>query len=682
MNEQMYVILATKSLEPFHNKIPYVKNFYDTIFMTEKRVVSEDRLVWITEEDGKRSLQKKTVQVEKNIHYKKDVAAYRDCIYILQETVYQQISRVFGDRQWTPLDIEYIWNTKVMLLSKWVEVNFSLLEILRDKEDIPIDEIVQKEFFKKYIQPNLVELTKMAKEESLEAWYKWIGFLNQPYFVWDDKYYEDIHKPLYPFFEEEYLKLRNCTDIRVASDNLKWIEFYELIQSEKAKENIMKNVSRHIWDDTFMDTFADALTKLRDCKATDNLLLDTLFSLASTEQRVAQMDRFEKYLTVHLKKLDKDMETLICIYSHYNTILLQEFKTDKNRTILHLAIKHAYKNTMKDEILENFVKFIDLTIRTSVKTSTIDELEKTMYIISCIEDKDIFMEMYQNHMIRRLLSITEKNDTFKEAEEYMLIQFKMHFVSSTVFRLETIYKDLVVKEPLSFSENHHTVRTLNFAACNTDAIISIPTWKIPKQLEDMANTMKTAVGTERVLTWIPAHDSITLETTFHNKKYLLTMTSIQASILFLFDTKETLTKEEIKESLGIVENATLMAILDSLTSRNIPLLQISENNQYQLVKVLNTKKYHVRIPQPPVILRKKELLEKVELNRDYSIDAAIVRIVKIRKEIKYMELQVDVVKQLSSVFIPTVRQIKNRVESLIERDYIERIDSSILTYVA
>ena len=263
----------------------------------------------------------------------------------------------------------------------------------------------------------------------------------------------------------------------------------------------------------------------------------------------------------------------------------------------------------------------------------------------------------------------------------------MEYGTNILHRLETIYKDLVVKEPISFSESGQaaTLRTLNFAACSVGSILSIPTWKIPKSLEAITSVMKTSVGKERVLTWLPANDSISLQVSFGKTSHLLTMTSIQASILFLFDElkKDQLTIEEIMEHTGLIDKDTCMVVLHSLMMTKIPLL-IQEGTFYQFVSKLNTRHYHVRIPQPLVIIKKEKIHETIDINRDYAIDGAIVRIMKSRKQLGFTDLQTEVVKQLSRIFIPMVQQIKKRLENLIDREYIERDveDVSLLKYIA
>jgi len=678
MDAEIYAILTTNSLEPFKNiSQKYVKECYDKIFKKEKKLVTESRLVWV-EENGKRTLQKKTVEIEKEIPYMKDMNAYRDCIYSLQYRIRKQLRKVFGVHYFFVTEIETVWNTKIKLLSKWVELNFSILDSLREECDIPIDEIAPNEFYNECIRPNLLELTKTASSISKHMFHNWICFLNKSYFIWNDNYFEKVHQVLEPFFQEEYLKLRNSHNVYVAHDRLKvWINFCQLIHSEQAKEDIMKHVARNIWDEEFADTFAQTLLEHKYYPTPSSNILDILLSAASSDMRISQMIRFEKSLMEELKPM-KEMDQILTLHFYYKNYSTTEFKTDKNRNLFNLAIRNAYKFILKEDMLESLVKFFDSTIRKSTMYESMDLLKKGTDVVLYIEDKDIFMELYQNYMTRRLLSNMEKSDKYKELEEYMISYFKMNHGSYIIYRIETMYNDLIRKEPLSFSGNT-SLRTLNFAACNTDAITSVPGWKIPKQLEAITNAMKTAFGKERRLTWVPAHDSITLQTTFNNKPHTLTMTSIQASVLFLFDKKESFTKQEIGEHIGVEDPA---AILHSLTSTRVPLL-VYQASEYKLVDVLNTPMYHVHIPSPPLMVKKKELLEKVELNRDYSIDSAIVRIMKSRKEMKFTELQVEVIKQLSKIFQATTQQIKKRMEALIEKEYIERDekDVSLLKYV-
>lgn len=67
-----------------------------------------------------------------------------------------------------------------------------------------------------------------------------------------------------------------------------------------------------------------------------------------------------------------------------------------------------------------------------------------------------------------------------------------------------------------------------------------------------------------------------------------------------------------------------------------------------------------------------------------SIEAAIVRIMKTRKTLDHNNLTAEVTKQLSGRFPATPQMIKQRIESLIEREYLERspTDRRVFHYLA
>jgi len=69
---------------------------------------------------------------------------------------------------------------------------------------------------------------------------------------------------------------------------------------------------------------------------------------------------------------------------------------------------------------------------------------------------------------------------------------------------------------------------------------------------------------------------------------------------------------------------------------------------------------------------REETYRHIEDSRRFLIDAAVVRIMKGRKKMYHNNLITEVTNQLSSRFMPSPTAIKKRIESLIERDYMER----------
>lgn len=66
----------------------------------------------------------------------------------------------------------------------------------------------------------------------------------------------------------------------------------------------------------------------------------------------------------------------------------------------------------------------------------------------------------------------------------------------------------------------------------------------------------------------------------------------------------------------------------------------------------------------------------------FQVDAAIVRIMKTRKKLSHQQLLSEVFSQLRFTAKPA--DLKKRIESLIEREYLERDDedSNLYHYVA
>ena len=84
----------------------------------------------------------------------------------------------------------------------------------------------------------------------------------------------------------------------------------------------------------------------------------------------------------------------------------------------------------------------------------------------------------------------------------------------------------------------------------------------------------------------------------------------------------------------------------------------------------------------------EEELEEVNANimegRKIEVNAAIVRILKSRQSIKHNDLIEELLKQLSNRFQPLIILIKQRIEDLIDKEYLKRDtdDRNLYHYIA
>ena len=75
---------------------------------------------------------------------------------------------------------------------------------------------------------------------------------------------------------------------------------------------------------------------------------------------------------------------------------------------------------------------------------------------------------------------------------------------------------------------------------------------------------------------------------------------------------------------------------------------------------------------------------QVEEDRKPLVEAAIVRILKARRVLDHNSIVAEVTRQLSARFAPSPAVIKKRIESLIDREFLERDpnDRRMYKYVA
>lgn len=77
---------------------------------------------------------------------------------------------------------------------------------------------------------------------------------------------------------------------------------------------------------------------------------------------------------------------------------------------------------------------------------------------------------------------------------------------------------------------------------------------------------------------------------------------------------------------------------------------------------------------------KKKLDVEIQQQRGFSIDATIVRILKARKRLAHQELIGEVIHQIQN-FAPDSKLIRQRIEGLIEREYLKRDEINPKYYV-
>lgn len=164
---------------------------------------------------------------------------------------------------------------------------------------------------------------------------------------------------------------------------------------------------------------------------------------------------------------------------------------------------------------------------------------------------------------------------------------------------------------------------------------------------------------------------------FDAKPIELIVTTYQAAVLLLFNAADRLSYNDIKSQLNLTDE-DIVRLLHSLSCAKYKILNkdpntkaVGQNDIFEFNTKFTDKMRRIKIPLPPMD-EKKKVIEDVDKDRRYAIDASIVRIMKSRKMLPHQQLVLECVEQLGRMFKPDFKVIKKRVEDLIARDYLER----------
>jgi len=161
----------------------------------------------------------------------------------------------------------------------------------------------------------------------------------------------------------------------------------------------------------------------------------------------------------------------------------------------------------------------------------------------------------------------------------------------------------------------------------------------------------------------------------------LVVHTYQMCVLMMYNHSDKYTFAEIQKTTNIPEEELQRHLL-SLAHPKIKVLRKTPNTkniEKDHVFAYNTgftnKLFKIKIPllsAKSAATKKADVPAGVLEARKNRVEAALVRVMKARKTLDHNNLLAEVVKQLSARFAVEPAFIKKRIDSLIEREYIQR----------
>lgn len=283
-----------------------------------------------------------------------------------------------------------------------------------------------------------------------------------------------------------------------------------------------------------------------------------------------------------------------------------------------------------------------------------------------------------------------------EAEELMINKLKQACGYEFTNKLHRMFTDISVSNDLNLKFSHFlkqqnqeiginvSIKILQAGAWPLGPTQQIQGFSVPQEFEKPVRLFEKFYHIHfsgRKLTWLHHLCHGELKILFSNKYYVVTMQTYQMAILLLFESINSMTLKEIQESLQLSHDMLQKHLLSLVESKLLMYDEevIDENVRVILNKEYSNKRTKFKITtalQKDTPQEIETTINSVDEDRKMYLQATVVRIMKSRKVLKHNALIQEILSQSKVSFAPSIGMIKKCIESLIDKQYIERTPNS------
>uniref|UniRef100_A0A2K6WKP1 CULLIN_2 domain-containing protein n=1 Tax=Onchocerca volvulus TaxID=6282 RepID=A0A2K6WKP1_ONCVO len=447
--------------------------------------------------------------------------------------------------------------------------------------------------------------------------------------------------------------------------------------------------------DLFQNEFGNLLESNKDsdlermytlCDRVENGLDELRVAL---EKHIARQGEaaLDKIADVAVNDPKQYVSTILEVHKRYHNLVTCSFKNepgfvqalDKACTsfINRNSVTKKANNTSKSP--ELLARYCDLLLKKSAKNPEENELEELlnqivwiffirnqglkrtsqMIVFKYIEDKDVFQKFYTKMLAKRLVNELSASD---EAESNMISKLKQMCGFEYTSKLQRMFTDTSLSKDITEKYKQHLAsKNMNLGLDFSIMVLGSGVWPfsqspifdIPVQLTkcmESFNEFYQTQHTGRKLTWLLAQCRGELSAYGFQRKYTFTATTAQMAVLMMYNENTEMTLQQICDNTKlrheivtqIVQALVKVELLSIVGSKididtNTPLstvLRLNSDFSNKKLKVdLSKTMARAEIRQETV-----EVHKSVEDDRRLVVQAAIVRIMKMRKKMKHTQL--------------------------------------------
>ncbi|KAG1746967.1 Cullin family-domain-containing protein [Suillus lakei] len=460
-----------------------------------------------------------------------------------------------------------------------------------------------------------------------------------------------------------------------------------------------------------------------ECKGTTELKKTyTLFSsvdglpvLCREFKAYVQAGKTVQDIVKDTSKDDEMVNRLLEFKSFADTTLKEAFvnpSTKQNNQDFSYGLIDAFTKGFKarrNKPAEQIAKHVDRLMRhgqRSMSDAAFEALlDAALALYRFTDDKDVFRTFYHRALAKRLLLERSASDDFEKA---MLKKLKEKY--DPEFGMgDHMFNDLALSRDI-MREYYARIRDDSSAQKLSVMVLQRSVWPflartkdvdLPSWMQADLNNYTTFYKIKHQghkLDWDHSLGTATVKARFTAGPKDLTVSLYHAVVLLLFNEEKEIGYRQILEETRMgnfkIDDGELRRTLQSLACANKKVLKkrpvgkdVNDNDVFYFNAEFTDPRAKVHINS----IQAKETVEEnqrtqshIEGDRKHYLDAAIVRIMKAKKELSHEQLKNETIDAVKSHFVPEVSVIKLRIDGLVEQEYLRRDaeDRNLYIYVA
>ncbi|KAB0372674.1 hypothetical protein FD755_015427, partial [Muntiacus reevesi] len=379
---------------------------------------------------------------------------------------------------------------------------------------------------------------------------------------------------------------------------------------------------------------------------------------------------------------DKDMvQDLLDFKDRVDHVIEVCFQRNERFINLMKESFETFINKRPNKPAELIAKHVDSKLRAGNKEATDEELErmldKVMILFRFIHGKDVFEAFYKKDLAKRLLV---GKSASVDAEKSMLSKLKHECGAAFTSKLEGMFKDMELSKDImvhfkQYMQNQSdpgsidlTVNILTMGYWPTYTPMEVHLTPEMIKLQEVFKTFYLGKHSGRKLQWQTTLGHAVLKAEFKEGKKEFQVSLFQTLVLLMFNEGDGFKDSELRRTLQSLACGKARVLLKSPKGK-----EVDDGDKFLFNAEFKHKLFRIKINQiqmKETVEEQVSTTERVFQDRQYQIDAAIVRIMKMRKTLGHNLLVSELYNQLKFPVKPG--DLKKRIESLIDRDYMER----------